>query len=188
MTTKATKGEFSYLQQKKKQEILKTVLFFGISAAIFFLGYFSTGSKNNMLTVIAVLGCLPASKSAVSMIMNLKMKGCSEEFHEKIIQAVGSDVGCYNLYFTSYDKNFDIAHLLVKGLTIIAFTENSKVEEAVFEEHLKKMLKNDGINGYHVKLYKDLSKYITRMKQMQQTESEKGKEDDVIKTLYAVSL
>ena len=69
--TKAKKGEYSYLSWRKKQEILKTTVLFGISAAIFVMGYFSTGSKNNLLTVVAVLGCLPASKSAVSMIMNL---------------------------------------------------------------------------------------------------------------------
>ena len=83
--TRAKKGEDTYLSQRKKQEILKTIIMFGISAAVFLMGCLSTGSKNNLLTIVAVLGCLPASKSAVSMIMNLRVKGCSlrdaEEIH-----------------------------------------------------------------------------------------------------------
>ena len=82
--TRAKKGEYTYLSQRKKQEILKTIIMFGISAAVFLMGYLSAGSKNNLLTIAAVLGCLPASKSAVSMIMNLRVKGCSLRDAEEI--------------------------------------------------------------------------------------------------------
>lgn len=189
MKRKAAKGEFFYLQQKKKQEIFKTILFFGISAAIFIMGYISTGGdKANLLTVVAVLGCLPASKSAVSMIMHLRAKGCSYDTFALILREFGNDFGSYNLYFTSYDKNYDISHLLIKGLTVVALTENLKTEEAGFEEHIKTILKQDGITGYNVKLYKDPQKYVNRIEQMLALENEKGREDDVIKTLYSVSL
>ena len=84
MKSKYTKGDYFYLQHKKKTETFKTIVFFGISALLYLAGYISTGSNKNYLTIVAVLGCLPASKSAVSMIMNLKVKPCSENAYKAI--------------------------------------------------------------------------------------------------------
>ena len=185
---KYTKGEFLFFQNKKKMEVLKTVVFFGVSAILYIAGIVATGSNKNYLTIIAILGCLPASKSAVSMIMYLKAKGCTKEAYEYISGKVGEHVGAYNLYFTSYDKNFDIYHVFVKGMTIIAYTENTKVAENAFEEHIKTVLNRDSITVVNVKLYKDLQKYVTRIEQMQNLENEKSREKDIMKTLFAVSL
>ena len=65
---KVEKGLPGYLDYKKKVEIIRTVIYFGIVAAIFFLGYFQTDTRLNLLTVVAVLGCLPASKALVGVI------------------------------------------------------------------------------------------------------------------------
>lgn len=188
MKSKHTKGEYLYLQNKKKMEILKTIVFFGISAVLYLAGYITTGSNKNYLTIVAVLGCLPSSKSAVSMIMNLRIKGCSEKAYKVISEKLNKEEGVYNLYFTSYDKNYDMAHVYVKGMTVIGFTENSKIVENDFEEHIKMILNKDAIKGVNVKLYKDLDKYVARIEQMQHLENEKSREKDIVKTLYAVSL
>lgn len=188
MKNKYIKGDYLYLQSKKKMEIIKTIVFFAISAALYIAGYVTTGSNKNYLTIVAVLGCLPASKSAVTMIMNLKVKPCSESVYKAITNKFGEKTGAYNLYFTSYDKNYDMKHVFVKGMTVIAFTENEKLSEAGFEEHIKTVLNRDAIKGVNVKVYKDLDKYLARMEQMQNLENEKSREDDIMKTLYAVSL
>lgn len=188
MKNKYTKGEYLYLQHKKKTEIIKTIVFFAISAMLYLAGYISTGSNKNYLTIVAVLGCLPASKSAVSMIMILKVKNCSLSVYKAISEKFGEHVGAYHLYFTSYDKNYGMSHIFVKGMTMIALTENDKVLETEFEEHIKTVLNRDAIKGVNVKLYKDLDKYLTRMEQMMSLENEKSREKDIMKTLYAVSL
>lgn len=188
MKNKYVKGDYLYLENKKKMEIIKTIVFFAISAALYLAGYITTGSNKNYLTIVAVLGCLPASKSAVSMIMYLRAKGCSENIYKTISERIGAKTGAYNLYFTSYDKNYDMSHVFVKGMTMIAFTENSKISEAGFEEHVKIILGRDAIKGVNVKLYKDLEKYLTRIEQMQNLENEKSREEDIMKNLYAVSL
>lgn len=186
MKKRHSKGEYLYLKEKKKAEILKTICFFGISLALYLIGYISTGSNKNYLTIIAVLGCLPASKSAVSMIMNLRVKGCSEAAYEKIRKV--TEEGAYNLYFTTYDKNYDLSHVYVKGMTVIGFAETKKPNAADFEEHIKVCLKRDGIEGVNIKLYGNLEDYLTRVGQMQKLENVKSREKDIMKTLYAVSL
>ena len=65
---KVEKGKPGYLNYKKKAEILRTVIYFAIVAAIFLLGYTQTHTRLNLMTVVAVLGCLPASKALVGVI------------------------------------------------------------------------------------------------------------------------
>ncbi len=60
---KTEKGNAGYLNYKRKIEIIRTLAYFGIVIAILLLGYFQTGTKLNLLTVVAIVGCLPASKA-----------------------------------------------------------------------------------------------------------------------------
>ena len=73
------KGMRDYLKTQKNYEIARTILYFAISLTLFVAGWIATGKRENLLTVVAVLGCLPACKSMVDMIMFLKHKGCSPE-------------------------------------------------------------------------------------------------------------
>ena len=66
-TTDAYRGTRGYLRTQKIYEILRTVLYFAISLSLFIAGWVSTGSRENLLTIVAVLGCLPACKSLVEM-------------------------------------------------------------------------------------------------------------------------
>lgn len=187
MRMKYRKGEFEYLREKKKWELIKTIALFGISALIFLMGYLSTKTKSNYLTIVAVLGCLPASKSMVSLIMYWRIKECSESLRKEIEAKVGKE-GSYHLYFTSYDKNFAVSHALVKAHTIVAYTQQQKTMESDFEEHIKTSLKRDGINNYSVKLFKEKEKYFQRIEQLIQLETEGTVDQRALKTLYAISL
>lgn len=70
---KATKGEAGYIQARKKQLILKAVLEFGIVIALLILGIWQTHTRLNLLTVVAVLGCLPAAKALVEVSQSLRI-------------------------------------------------------------------------------------------------------------------
>ena len=65
--TKVIKGEPGYLDYKRKAEIIRTVIYFALVAAIFILGYSQAHTRLNLMTVVAVLGCLPASKALVGV-------------------------------------------------------------------------------------------------------------------------
>ena len=55
---KVQKGDPGYLDHKKRIEIIRTIIYFGIVAAVFLLGYSQTHTRRNILTVVAILGCL----------------------------------------------------------------------------------------------------------------------------------
>ncbi len=78
------KGAYGYITNRKKFTALRTALYFAISLSLYVAGYVTTGSNKNLLTIVAVLGCLPSCKSAVNMIIFLRAKGCSAELKTKL--------------------------------------------------------------------------------------------------------
>lgn len=188
MKNKVQKGMFGYLSYKKKMSTLVTFGMFALSLAIFVMGYVTTKTNANLLTVVAVLGCLPASKSAVSMIMYLKAKGCSEEDKTAIEGAIGSLDGYYDLYFTGYSKNFPTDHLVVTKNAIIAYSADKKITEKDFNEHMKDILNKERIHDITVKLFTDRAKYVNRLKELNQSEADTSARMDMVRMLFSVSL
>ncbi|MDD6202513.1 MAG: hypothetical protein PUB13_06180 [Lachnospiraceae bacterium] len=182
------KGSYEYLDYKKKTELFKTIMMFALSFAVFLLGYLSTHTKANLLTIVAVLGCLPASKSLVSVIMNFRIPKCKKETCQKIEDHIGSLNGYYHLYFTGYSKNFAISHLTVTKNSILAYTQNGNIDEQEFTNHIQNLLKKEGIQDITVKLYKDLGKYLNRLDEINTNFSDFSKRDDLVSLLFTVSL
>ena len=100
------KGEFGYPPYERKRVIIRTAAYFLISIAVFLLGYFSTGQKENLLTIVAVLGLLPSSKSLVSVVMYFKIPRFSETVYQEISGQESSVPVIYSLYLTSYRSDF----------------------------------------------------------------------------------
>ena len=188
MKSKVQKGQYGYLSYKKKFSAIVTIGMFALSLAIFIMGYVTTKTNANLLTVVAVLGCLPASKSAVSMIMYFKAKGCSEEDKAIVEAAIGSLDGYYDLYFTGYSKNFPTDHLVVTKNSIIAYSSDKKIMEKDSNEHMKDILNKERIHDVTVKLFTDRDKYVNRLKELNQSEADTSARMDMVKMLFQVSL
>lgn len=186
-TTTSAKGTENYLNTQKKYEILRTVLYFAVSAALFIAGWVQTGNRLNLLTVVAVLGCLPASKSAVSAVMFLRFRSCSPQAAAEIKQhSQGLDV-LFDCVFTSYRKNYPVSHLTVRGGTVCGFAEKD-FDENAFYKHIQDHLKLDGHKDVTVKLFRSLPKYTERLEQMKALEEEPARTAAVIETLKSVAL
>lgn len=187
---KAVKGTYGYLQAKRTQVLLRTILFFAIALLLLAVGIISTGTRKNLLTIVAVLGCLPACKSLVNLIMYYKAKGCSMAVKEKAEKAEGDLIGMYDMYFTSYKENFPISHMVVEGKNICGYTEWKECDVHACERHLSTMLKQGGYKDMTIKIFTDLSKYCERLKQLNGSEREKTpvRDDEVRVVLYDISL
>ena len=189
-STDAYKGTSGYLRTQKNYEILRTVLYFAISLSLFIAGWVTTGSRENLLTIVAVLGCLPACKSIVNLIMLCRAKGCSREAYEQIRPCEGRLIGMCDLYFTSYQKNFPISHMVVDGKVILGFSENEKCDLDAATAHLQTMLKQGGFKDYTITLTKDLKKYCEQLKNRSEAQPERNpeKEDEVRVLFYEITL
>lgn len=185
----AKKGTFGYLKNKRRQVFIITIIMFAISASLFIAGLITTGAKENLLTIVAVLGCLPACKSLVSFIMYLKATGCTPALYAKITDANISLPGIYDLYFTSYKNNFPVSHMIVEGKNICGITEKD-YDTQLCESHLETILKQSGYKDLTIKIFKDSGKYIDRLSQIEKISREPSlQRDSEIRTvLFDISL
>ena len=100
---KTEKGMPGYLNYKRKIEIIRTHAYFGIVIAILLLGYFQTGTKLNLLTVVAIVGCLPASKALVGVITRFPYRSIDGERAKEIASKTDLLTVCYyNGYIRKY--------------------------------------------------------------------------------------
>ena len=188
------KGEFGYISYQKKMAFIRTAVFFALCAAIFLIGYITVGTRKNLLTIVAILGCLPASKSLVNAIMFARAKGCSEEAHQKIENADLSGLTCaacaYDLYMTSYDKNFPVSHITVYKNMVTGLAEgldNDMLNACA--KHIEDHLKVDGFKDLTVKIYPDADKYADRLIQLSALETSGDRDNtSILNTLTAISL
>lgn len=184
----SARGTENYLNTQKKYEIIRTILYFAISASLFVAGWVQTKNRVNLLTIVAVLGCLPASKSAVSAIMFLRFKSCSPEIGAEIKKHSQSLSELFDCVFTSYKKNYRVSHLAVRGNTVCGFTEDEAFGENEFYKHINDILKLDGHKNITVKIFNNLSRYTERLEQMKSLEEDEAKTQAVIETLKSVIL
>lgn len=189
MKKKVRKGSYGYIEYQKRVSVIRTILFFAISLAIYGIGIYSTGSNKNLLTVIAVLGALPACKSAVNAIMFLRATGCGMAAREEISAYDDKLTGLYDMYFTSYQNNFPISHMILKGNVICAYTESPKCDCNAGEKHLTQMLLQDGHKNLTIKIFNHLGKYIDRLGQLSESDIEEHRNrNEIIQTLLSISL
>lgn len=182
------KGTRGYLRVQGNYEAARTILYFAISLSLFVAGIIATGDKVNLLTIVAVLGCLPACKSAVDAFMFLRYKGCSDEFADEIDAHMDGLSGLYDRIFTSYEQNYQVAHITAKGNTLCGFTQDTAFDEQRFREHITNLLKKDGYKDVSVKIFKDIQKYTDRLEQLKSLEAEDKNTAGILNTLNSVSL
>lgn len=182
------KGTRDYLKTQSRYELARTILYFGISVSLFIAGIVATGDRMNVLTVVAVLGCLPACKSAIDTFMFMRYKGCNADNADTIDAHMEGLVGLYDRIFTSYSINFQVAHLTVKGNTLCGFTQDEKFDENAFNQHITTLLQKDGFKDVSVKIFKDIKKYTARLDQLKELDTEEKNTAGIISTLNSVSL
>ena len=183
------KGCYGYIRNHKAVTALRTLLYFAVSIGLYVAGYVTTGSNKNLLTIVAILGCLPACKSMVNFILFLRAEGCSEELQSQVCTYDNKLTVFYDMYFTSYQKNFSISHMVLKGNVLCGITENPKCDCKAAEEHLEQMLKQEGIKNITVKIFSQSNKYIDRLSQLMDLDVDKHKNHaEIINMLYSVSI
>lgn len=160
---KLQKGEYGFIQSRRKIEILKTVLMFALSLAVFLIGYSVTKTRANLFTVVAVLGMLPASKCAVSMIMFLKSSTGTREAYEEIAAHMDGMPAVYDLVITTAERAYPVLAIACGGQALYGFVEKKGKDLKKLEQHLSQMLKQNQHSSVHVKLFEDISLYTASL-------------------------
>lgn len=183
------KGSYGYIKNRKRYTALRTVLFFLLSIGFYVIGLVITGSNKNLLTIIAVLGCLPACKSLVNFILFLRAKGCSDSLKDVLSVYDDKLTVFYDLYFTSYQKNYSISHMALKGGVLCGITEDPACSVQEAQKHLETMLTQEGIKNVTVHIDFQKETYIDRLSRLIDRDVEDHKErEGIVGLLYSISI
>ena len=178
------KGDCGYLKQQTKWEIVKTLIFFAASFGVLFLGIHITGDKNNLLTVVAVLGLLPAAKELITLIMFIRARkfSCPYSLYEAVEGEIYSKedvtydktdplIVVYDLYMTGQEKNYPILSMCCRNKTLVGMADWEKFDYKKAEEHIQIMLKQNGYKNISVKIFSDQGKYLDRLRELGKKET-----------------
>lgn len=173
---KAEKGEYGYIRYQKKKRILITAVMFAIPLLIYLTGLHETGTRKNLFTFVAIMGCLPAAKCAVSMILICLQKPMKEELYHEIKEHVQDMTVIYEATVSSYEKNISFPCIVVTGLNVVCYTDDPKVDAAFAETHIKKILQGNGYKS-NIKVFRELKPFLKRIDELYP--DHKQKEDSV---------
>lgn len=183
------KGSYGYLQNRKTYTALRTLLYFAICAGLYGMGYATTGSNKNLLTIVAVLGCLPACKSLINAILFFRSRGCSVALKNAVNAYDEKLTVFYDLYFTSYQKNFPISHMALKGSVLCGITEAASCDTKEAQKHLEKMLQQEGIKNVTVHIFSQAEGYIDRLSRLTEMDMDEHRQkEEIVGLLYSISI
>lgn len=166
------KGTFGYIKSQRIIELIKSVFMIALCAGTYYIGVFSTGSNQNILTFVSILGCLPMAKFFVNFILFTKAKGCSESLHDKL-QAENIEPTFYDLYFTAFKNSYQVSAIYYNKGNLIGISEDNSIDTEACEKHLEEILEKCGYKNITIKIFKDTVKYIDRHKQLTELEDDK---------------
>lgn len=190
---KVLKGDAGYIRKRKRKILLKTILEFGIVAALLILGIIETGTKQNLLTVVAILGCLPASKALVELIMVFPHRSISEKMAAEIELNADLLTRAYDMVFTSEKMIMPVEAIVISGNTICGYSSNAKVDMNVIAKHLKQYLNANQFDKVSVKIFDNYTSFVTRAEGMNniasiEKEDMKRHEDGIKHIILNISL
>lgn len=187
------KGDYGYLKQQTKWEILKVLIFFAAAFGVLFLGIHLTGDKNNLLTVVAVLGLLPAAKELITLIMFIRAGkfSCPHSLYEAVEGEIYNKedaaydktdplIIVYDLYMTGQEKNYPILSMCCRNKTLVGMADWEKFDYKKAEEHIQIMLKQNSFKNVSVKIFSEKEKYINRLRELREKEAADYEEDQAI--------
>ncbi len=158
---KCEKGTPGYLSQKLKIEILRTIVYFAIVAAVFLLGYSQTHSKKNLLTVVAVVGCLPACKALVGVITRIPYRTIDLALADEIAGKALHLTVIYDLVVTSTEKIMPIDCMVISGGKVFGYSSGEKINLQDTSAYIRKILRKNNLPEVSVKIYGQYKSFLS---------------------------
>lgn len=160
--TKIEKGQPGYIKARKIRYLIWAVVEFAIVIAVLLLGYFQTGTKMNLFTILAILGCLPAAKMLVEFITMAPHKSVDVGKYQELEEKAGLLIRIYDLVITSTEKVMPVDAMVISGHVVCGYSSSNKTDENLLAQHIKKTLKNHHYDKMTVKIFHDYHAFLAR--------------------------
>ena len=162
MKTKLQKGTYGYLDKNKKREWTRAIIMLSVPIIIFIAAWIINGTRMNVMTVVAICGCLPGCNQVVRAIMASRYHSIDQFLYEETEAARGECPVLYENVFTSYEKNFFVDCLAISGREIIGYASDTKMNTEEAAEHIRTILQSNAYKQ-NVKIVSEKRVFLERL-------------------------
>lgn len=179
MKGRLCKGTYGYLDKNKFREWKKAAAMLSVPIVIFLGAWFINKTRLNIMTVVAIVGCLPGCNQVVHAILASRYHSMERQLYEETEKARGERLALYENVFTSYEANYYVDCMVISGREAAGYTSDKKTDAAKAAEHIKKMLKENSYRQ-NVKIFTDKKAFLERVRALASHEPEElpFKEDE----------
>lgn len=182
---KAEKGTSGYIDQQKKKYLMFAIGEFAIVFAVLFIGIWQTKTRLNAMTVVAVVGCLPASKMLVEYLVMAKFHSVKESVQKDVERLATNLTKVYDLLVSHPDKLLDVDTLVIRSEKIpgditgdvCGYTDHKDTDTKKAEAQIRKILATEGFDQMAVHVFTDYKKFLARVEKLNDDAASKDKRD-----------
>lgn len=183
------KGSRGYVRYEKVKRALIALLMFAIPLIIFFTGLIMSGTRKNLLTVVAILGVIPAARFAVSWIMIMLAPETPAGVEEQTETLAGDCVRAYELTVTAYEGRMPLDALVIRSGSVACLSLQGKKDLIpLMEKHIETILKKNGIASVKVKIFPETKAFYERIGSMGQNDAGSESDEKILAVIKAISL
>lgn len=171
------KGGYGYIKRLRKRTALISILFIVLSVVIFVVGFITTKTRRNYLSIVSAIGMLPAAKFLVLFLITFKIRPLSLDKYRKISNTLKLDNILFDLLYTSHELNIAInACYYAKNNILNIYTSDSKLDkrkaiDIIIADY--NFINLDNKIKWKIQIYKDFERFILEMnKQIDDFDSE----------------
>ena len=159
------KGTYGYLNKNKVSEWKKAAVFLAVPVAIFIAAWIINKTRLNLMTVVAIVGCLPGCNQVVRAILASRYHSMDRELYEETEDARGERLALYENVFTSYEKNYYVDCIVISGRDVAGYSSDGDIDAGAAASHIRTMLKDNSYKQ-NVKIYKDREEFLSRVRML----------------------
>lgn len=184
---KGKRGEFGYIDRRKRKALLGVLSMVLLGAAIFVVGLFLNQMSNrNIFTVIAVLFVLPGAKFLVAYIVLFPYHSTLAERYGRAKELLPPGCVLYtDLVITSPEKIMHLDFAVVGNGQVLALLGEGRQELSYVRKYLTEGVRNWG-PGYRVRILDSEKTFLADMAAMAEKQVD-GEEEARVRS-YLLSL
>ena len=151
------KGHHGYIKRKKRLLLGEVLgLLIGIIGLVV-IGVVTTGSRKNLLTVVAMVSVIPMVNQLVILIALWKYQPCPDKEYEQVASIVGKGILDTELVITSKtDKSFLLDYACI----------HENVSEKKTAEYIKSFMKANDLKT-DIFVIRDWKNYLNRIRELE---------------------
>lgn len=184
---KVKKGEFGYLNRRKRGALLGIIFLAAIALAIYIAGLLLNKMSNrNVFTIIAILFALPIAKQIVAVIVLFPYHSVGQERYRKVVDQLPERMELMtDLVITSSEHVMHLDFLVLGQNQVVGMLGDGNQQLSEVRSYLKNGVHNWG-SDYKVKIVESEKLFLQELRNLSEAETDQEEEERVRSYLHSL--